>query len=245
MSINEVRKRHGILKAIPYGICRVLQKFMVLDVTFLMVKDADNLNPDLNSAMDSRFLNADEVRRFATDPTNDIDPDLAERIDLGYDFCFAGLIDGCLASYCWLARHSIEAQHNCSGDPLTGLALSYPEEYVFRYKGFTHPDFRGQQLYQRVSANASLAMKELGVRYMISTAECVNYGALRSSTRCGYQNLGICIVAGWRGRIFHYTPKSKCEHQQILLGRKAIVMDRDALPAKSSPVAHLQEIPST
>lgn len=234
MSVRATWKRHGFIKAVFYTINRVLQRFVMLDITHVMIKDTEKLNSDGQpDDVECRFLTPDEVRDFASDPTNEIDAKLADRLTLGYDFCFGGIVDGKLASYCWLALDSIERDHNrANPSPKSGVAFSYPSDHAFRYKGFTHPDFRGRGLYQIVSGQASIAMSELGVRYVISTAEAVNYSAIKSSQRCNYKTIGYSFLIGIGGRVWVRTPDLR--DRGILVGNDAVVLDRNSLPHDSS-----------
>lgn len=207
-----------------------------------MVLDArDSVNFTAEDGIECRFLTSDEVVVYAADTTNDIDAALAPRIDLGYDYCFAALDQGRLAGYCWLARHSIEARHNAACEnPASGIAMSYGPEYAFRYKGFTHPDYRGRRIYQRVSHSASIAMQQLGIRYILSTAEVVNYGAIKSSYRCGYRYLGHCILLGFRRWSWIRSPRTSIT--ELVIGKQAFPLDRDALVANNRIRADSQPI---
>lgn len=229
MSVKDVLARHGIAKAIAHSIIRLAQKVILLDVTQLMVADAEGVADEApnDDGMNVRTLTPDEVRNFAREPSNEIDGSLADRLELGYDFCIGSVIEDRLAGYCWIATHSVEARHNRSTDS-AGVALSYPEEYAFRYKGFTHPDFRGRGIYRRVAHVASLEMKKKGVRYILSTAEIINYSALRSSYRCGYEYLGLCMLAGWRNTSFVWA--ANLSDRGIMIGKRAQTLDRDKLP---------------
>lgn len=231
MSVKDVLARHGIAKAIVFAIFRLAQKVILLDVTQLMVSDAEKTadEPPTDEAMDVRTLTPAEVRNFAREPSNDLNSSLANRLELGHDFCIGAVIGGRLAGYCWIATHSIEARHNRSTESeASGVAFSYPNDYAFRYKGFTHPDFRGRGVYRRVAHVASLEMKKKGVRYILSTAETVNYSALRSSYRCGYEYLGMCVLLGWRNTSFVWA--ADLSNRGIKIGNIAQTLDRDKLP---------------
>lgn len=229
MSTKDVISRHGLLKAVPYVACRALQRFMVLDITHVMIQDAEKARPRTNAdGVECRFIAAEEVREFGADASHDLDPSLSDRLEKGYDFCYGGIIDGRLASYCWFALDSIERKHNRASEALaSGLALSYPADHAFRYKGFTHPHFRGRGLYAVVATAASIAMQEIGVRYIVSTAEVVNYAAVKSSLRCGYENIGKIAIIGIGDRAWAWT--TDLSHRGILFGRAARVVDRDSL----------------
>lgn len=241
MSAKEVLARHGIAKAIAYAVFRLAQKVILLDVTQLMVSDAEKLTdePAEDEAMEVRILTPDEVRNFAREPSNELDGSLAHRLELDHDDCIGSVIDGRLAGYCWIATHSIEARHNRSTESeASGVAFSYPKEYAFRYKGFTHPDFRGRGVYRRVAHVASLEMKKKGVRYILSTAETINYSALRSSYRCGYEYLGLCVLLGWRNTSFVWA--ADLSDRGIKIGKSAQTLDRDKLPPANRQQAAAQ-----
>ena len=228
-NISNIRRRFGLGRAVGYAACRCVQQVCLLDITHLMIKDAEKVVlRDLDVDLRCGFLNAEEVREFARDPSNEIHPDVADRIETGYDFCFAGTIGGRLASYCWIALDSVEAEHNRYTDSVySGIAFSFPLDHAFRYKGFTHPDFRGRRIYQRVGAEASLAMQELGVRYLISTCEIVNYAALQSSYRSGYEYYGLLWLFGLGNRVVIHGPD--LSDRGIRFGKHAQVLDRSKL----------------
>ena len=229
MNVRAVRNRFGLPRALQYAAYRLLQRVLVLDITHVMVMDLRDIavSQEADQSLEYRFLSPEEVREFAKDPSNELDANLATRLELGYDFCFAAIADGRLASYCWLALDSVETEHNrATADPRCGVAMSYSENTAFRYKGFTHPAFRGQRIYQRLAERASAAMAKHGVRYILSTAEWVNFGALQSSYRGGYKFLGIVCLVGWRDWLFAFGPAALAD-RGILLGRSAKVLRRD------------------
>ncbi len=226
--LQQTYRRHGFLKTIPYVVGRLAKRLMICDVSHLMVQDATKISQPTaspNPGLECRFITADELREFAKNPKCDIDPEIIARIETGYDFCFGGILDGVLVSYCWLALHSIEKEHNKDADsPRAGIAIAYPDTYAFRYKGYTHPDYRGRRMYQYVGSQACLAMQELGVRYILSTAEIINYSALKSSYRSGYEFLGILAVIDFRG--FRYLKTPDLSKNGIHFDSNADVLDR-------------------
>lgn len=202
-TVYQTFKRHGTRSATLLMAYRCLQRLVPVDVTHFMVQDLQTVPPahPSNVGIECRFLAAAEVRRFARDASNDLALNLAQRLEDGHDLCFACLVQGQLASYCWFAFQAIEAEHNSpNGHARCGIALSYPAQYVFRYKGFTHPRFRGQGLYSMLASASAMALQKRGIRYVLSTAEWVNFGALKSSYRGGFEYLGRIIVAEWAGR---------------------------------------------
>jgi hypothetical protein len=137
------------------------------------------------------FLDAETLRRFAVDSQYDLGQEfLNEALPKG-DECF-GILDGdTLASYGWYSRRPT----NISED----LAIHFSPEFVYMYKGYTHPKYRGQRLHAIGMTKALQAYLERGHKGLISYVEANNYSSLKSCYRMGYEDVGEVYVA----RLFH------------------------------------------
>lgn len=140
-----------------------------------------------------RFLTPDEVVQIAADPVNDLEPEMARRAADGRNSCFAALDGERLAAYGWYARNWIEPEH-CDG-----FGLRMPPGVAYMYKGFTHPDYRGQRLHGAVMGLALREFEAEGVRALISTVEWTNDASLKSCARLGYRRIGVLARAKFLG----------------------------------------------
>jgi ribosomal protein S18 acetylase RimI-like enzyme len=138
------------------------------------------------------MLNADEVARFAVDPAHQIGHEFVDRARGGLDLCFAALRGERLASYCWVATGSVERAH------AAGVDLGLPTDTAYLYKGVTHPDFRGHDLYPACMATALTALHPRGVERLVAFVYWSNEAALRSCARLGYRRLGRLVVGARR-----------------------------------------------
>lgn len=144
-----------------------------------------------------RFLTSAEVARCAADPIYDLEPELAARAADGRNSCFGALDGERLAAYGWYAREWIEPEH-CDG-----FGLRMPPSVIYMYKGFTHPDYRGQRLHGAIMGLALREFAKDGVRALISTVEWTNDASLKSCARLGYRRIGVLAranVFGWPWR---------------------------------------------
>lgn len=144
-----------------------------------------------------RFLTSEEVARYAADPVYDLEPELAARAADGRNSCFGALDRDRLAAYGWYAREWIEPEH-CDG-----FGLKLPPSVVYMYKGFTHPDYRGQRLHGAIMGLALRQFEKDGVGALISTVEWTNDASLKSCARLGYRQIGVLAranVLGWPWR---------------------------------------------
>lgn len=212
---------------------RLAQKFIVLDVTQLFVLDIHQLPMTEQRRITFRELTYDEVLQFCSDPKLDLDQNICDRLLGEFDACFNAMVDDQLAGYYWLARNSIEAIHNSAGTEATGVAMSYPDNAIFGYKAFVHPDYRGQGLYPQIIQSAALwANRGFGSRFLISTADWTNFGALRSFERQPFTPVGLIWKGNIAGSEFTFGPANAAD-RGIKLGKCACVIERTARRAST------------
>jgi hypothetical protein len=166
-----------------------------------------------------RFLTPQEVASF-TSPEHELSERDAALAAGGRDRCFAALTNGRLAAYGWYALGSAEAIH-CGGVP-----LSFPADVAYMYKGFTHPDFRGQRLHGFVMRLAIEAMaRDCGVRKLISMVDWLNVASLKSCDRLGYRRLGRILKLGWPACSVSFPPAA-AKALGVRFGRRADLSGR-------------------
>jgi ribosomal protein S18 acetylase RimI-like enzyme len=138
------------------------------------------------------FLKGDALLRFAGDPQYDMTPEfVAEALHKG-DECFAILDGDVLASYGWYS--------NAPTLICEDLLLHFSKDYVYMYKGYTHPKYRGQRLHAIGMTQALQAYRERGFHGLISYVESNNYSSLKSVYRMGYVDIGRIYLARFFGR---------------------------------------------
>jgi ribosomal protein S18 acetylase RimI-like enzyme len=180
------------LKRALYQLAQRLLNLQVYEVAWLNIEDVRDCLGEA-SEFCFRFLTADEVRRFAEDPSHHLTPAMADRIAAVGNLCFAALSGTRLASFSWYAFGSIEPEHSA------GVRFSFPPDVAYMYHAFTHPDFRGRHLHGHCMTRALCALQPRGIRKLAGLVHWTNDASLRSCVRLGYQRLGCLITLG-RGR---------------------------------------------
>lgn len=102
-----------------------------------------------------------------------------------------------VASYGWYATEPVPA--------VDDTWIHYSPAYVYMYKGFTLPEYRGKQLHAYGMAHAATDSRARGYRGLISYVEVQNEGSLRSVARLGYREFGTCIHMRILGRTLTYS----------------------------------------
>jgi len=109
------------------------------------------------------------------------------------DWCHYIADGDTVASYGWYSNSAVPA--------VDDTWLQFSPEYVYMYKGFTAPEYRGKQLHGHGMAHAATEARHQGYRGLISYVEAQNESSLRSVARLGYRTFGTC----YRLRVFGRT----------------------------------------
>jgi hypothetical protein len=86
------------------------------------------------------------------------------------------------------------------------LRFHFDPDYVYMFKGFTLPAYRGQRLHAIGMARALEGYAELGSKGILSYVESNNFASLRSCRRMGYEDIGTIVISKLGGR--HYSFES-------------------------------------
>lgn len=201
---------------------RALTRVMHLDVTHLLMLRRETLFPIQPPRVNAtfQFLSADDVRRFAQQPVNELDCELAERILRPTDYCIGATVNGELAAYSWYALGSIEAEFNRGASVSTGTSISFPSDMAFMYKGFVAPRYRGCGLYANLQRLALLEFSKSGVNAILTTTDWSHESALSSLYNLGFQRLGIIWRAGFGDHVASFYPRLP-EQKAIKIGPRA------------------------
>lgn len=189
---NQIRRDFGFRAMLQFATNVVGLPLLHFEATTIVWLSPDRMNIalDLPDDTEMRFLTPDEVATFAQDPQYDFKQSLVEKAELGTDLCFAGFVDGQLASYGW---YSLAPE--VPADDF-GLKMTVPKNAAYMHNGFTHPDFRGRRLHGIGMGRALLAMADRGIEALLSDVDWANHASLRSCKRLGYDFPGNLYAVG-------------------------------------------------
>jgi hypothetical protein len=195
-------------------------------VPFQILKGMTAVLPDINPGLldagtfRAGFATRDEILAHST-AEYEMSPDFVDdALDKGDD-CYA-LWDGDrLASLGWYSNQPTSISD--------GLVLHFDPSWVYMYKGYTHPDYRGKRLH---GIGMSLALRdytERGSRGLISYVKSNNFQSLRSIERMGYRIFGDIYLARVLGRAVTWASPG-CKPYAF---RLAALATRTSLEARS------------
>jgi hypothetical protein len=214
---RQVAHRHGLRAALARFSSQAAKRWATLEVGRLLWLEAARITrlPPVRSAFRFCFLTPEEIRRFAADPINDLHVAIADRLLGSHDLCFAALCGTQLAAYGWFALGSVEPEH-CGG-----VALSFPTDVAYTYKGFTRPEFRGLGLYGQITAQGFRALDHRGISNLLASVEWTNWASLKSCYRLGYADLGLFVGLGRGGWRIVLPPKA-AQRRGVRFGKHAM-----------------------
>ncbi len=210
-TVKKICKHFGLFAGSKFLADQVLSRiFSVQGVEFVFLhKDSLPEKIELPDQFEARFLTPEELIPFTEDPSNDLGPEMIERLRGGKDFCYAALHGDRLAAYGWYSLKDIEAEHNF------GISMRFPDNYAYMYKGFTHTDFRGNRLHGILMGQALLGLGDRGIEALVSSVGWTNFASLLSCDKLGYERLGR-VWAIRNGKTILSTPAILREKKVVL-----------------------------
>ena len=156
------------------------------------------------------FLTPDTIRLYAADSDIGMPPAFVDEALAKGDECYGILNGDTLVSYGWYSIRPTRI------DP-PELLLEFDTEYIYMYKGYTHPDFRGHRLHGIGMTQALKHYKSKGLKGIVSYIEADNFASLKSAFRMGYRTFGSVYIFSLFGTIFTRTTPGcrKCDFRIV------------------------------
>lgn len=142
------------------------------------------------------FLEPARIRELARDPAHAMEQGFVDEVLARGDRCYAIFDGDALANYCWYARHSTPLEDD--------LILHFDSRYVYVYKCWTMPAYRGRRLHGIGMSHAVRELARDGCQGIIAWVESTNYRSLSSGARMGHEEFGVIRYAkiGSRYRVW-------------------------------------------
>jgi hypothetical protein len=164
------------------------------------------------------FLDPETVWRYTRRPEYELSEDAVRRGFAKRDQCF-GIRDGdTMVTYAW---YSHATEHDLSDT----LRIHFDPLWVYMYRGFTHPAYRGRHL-QAISMTMALAsLRACGYRGIVSAVQGGSHASLKTCYRTGYRDFGKVYEV----RLGRLLRRSLIFHSP---GSRAFGFRLEALPAR-------------
>ena len=194
-------RRHGLPAALyAYGMRAVNSALSFRILRALYLAQANPAFQRCPPGYSAGFASRESLYRFAGQPATELSPEFVDRALSRGDQCFA-ICDGrSLAAYGWYSFRPTPA-----GVP--GMLLHFDPQWVYRYKGFTLPRYRGQRLHGFGTILAHRHYLSRGFCGFVAYVESTNLDSLKACFRAGYRSFGsICVLQGFDRFVTFSTP---------------------------------------
>jgi hypothetical protein len=132
---------------------------------------------------DFRLLERGKLALYGKAGEYDFSPRFLQGLASRDDLCFGAFADGKLVSYCFFALMPTAID--------SYLRFHFPQRWIYAYKAFTHPSWRGKRLHQQVFLQAlpEIGRWVRGIRDPLGFVTLVvteNVTSLNAFTRLGF-----------------------------------------------------------
>jgi len=196
-AVRDNIRRYGLTAGVHDLTKKAVSRFVplrVLKTMQLTMSGVDRSYLDLPEGLEGGFADEARLLAWAADPKNDLDAAFVRDALAKGDRCYAITRGDELASYGWYSRRPTMITDD--------LRLWFDPKYVYMYKGFTLPAFRGKRLHAIGMARALEAYTAEGCTGIVSYVESNNFASLKSCYRMGYTDIGHIVVATVGTRTF-------------------------------------------
>jgi hypothetical protein len=201
---------------------RALNRIVPVQVLRGMTCVLDETDPRLMRApeYEARFARREELLRAAADPdlAGEMSAEFVESALARGDECFALFDRGRVAAFGWYSNQPTAI----GGD----LVLRFDPSWVYMYKGYTLPTYRGKRLHGVGMTLALRAYTGRGARGLISYVKSSNFQSLRSTEKMGFRIFGDIYVLRALGRVLTWATPG-CQPYRFQL---------DWSPVRAAPV---------
>lgn len=200
--IRESVGKYGAAATLHDIECRVVNKivhFQILEGMTVRLHDVKDPRFFEAQGFDARFVDEDELAKFAHDNVYEVSVDFLRKARARGDRCYA-LFDGeALAAYGWYSDlPTLIDEH---------FVLHFDRAWTYMYNGYTVPVYRGKRLHAVGMCRALRAFTEEGKKGLISYVASNNFASLSSVTRMGYRIFGEVYMLRTGSRSFTYATK--------------------------------------
>src|SRR5262249_54137505 len=137
--------------------------FMMLKMMSITMETVNRALLVLPQGHRAAFLDEPDLRRYAQDPAYEMTDTFLDQALAKGDRCYAILEDDILASYGWYSRGDTHITDE--------LVLRFNPEWIYMYKGYTLPRYRGLRLHGICMVKALDEHTRLGLRGIVGFVE--------------------------------------------------------------------------
>ncbi len=206
-------KQHGALQVAEDITLRSVNRVIYLKVLHCLKVDTvcpNFLEPPRGYT--GGFLDAERLYQAVDDPAWELSASFLNTALNKGDRCYGFMRGDEIAAYQWYSNKPTDTDWR-------GMQATFDSNYVYMYKGFTHPKHRGHRLYPNGVSKVLSEYLSKGYRGLLSIVESNNFASLKSCHRMGYQDVGKIRVAELFDHCLLHIDRSCSEYDLRLVNK--------------------------
>ncbi len=190
-ALEELRSRFGAAKTLQHAVFRLVNRFFNFDCLHIIVlnrEDLKSLDPAKTHRLSTKIATLEDLKDMEKQGYWRIHQREIEYFNRG-DTCLLSYVDNKLAGYTWV---------HTNGCPefVAGLRLSVPHEYLYNFRGFTNPDYRGYGLQSFRHHELLNFHRWINKKGLLGFVVHTNHSSRRGQEKGGYKRIGNIYVIG-------------------------------------------------
>lgn len=184
--------RHGGISGVLFSsLYKLVNSFTRLVVVRVATIEPRTIVADHLGRLDSfrhGLVAPADLLPHADDPDNDLTPEFLRYAKAQGHSCYAIFDGDVLVSYCWNSDKPTRIERD--------LAINFRAGYIYRYKEYTRPSYRGRRLSSYNHAESLRLFSASGAKGFAGYVEADNYVSYRSLQRMNHVFTGFIVVLG-------------------------------------------------
>lgn len=187
-------KKIGFVNTFHELLIKIINKIIFFKIYRCMVLTMETVNPqflEIEKGYDCRFIEIEDLKCISSDEL-DLSIDFIQKAIEKKNYCYGIFKNNEIASYGWYSNTPTAVTDD--------LELKFKSNFIYQFKGFTHPRFRGKRLHAIGMAKALQTLSGSEIKGLVAVVESTNFNSRRSVYRMGYLDFGVIIVLRIRKR---------------------------------------------
>lgn len=185
MNINiykDIYRRFGFLAMLHDLVISAIDKVIRFRCLVVYLLDEPGEKKSTSGDVSVRVMSRNELREFEVCPEMQLPRLFMDEAYAAGDVCIGGFVDGEFCGYSWYSEKDSPSS--------VGLTTSFLGDYVYTYKNFTLPQFRGLGMQVAIKEFALNFYKSKGKKGIVLAVESQNFASRRSTVDAGGRVVG-------------------------------------------------------
>jgi len=200
----QTARQWGFRRAVWARVMRLVRPWLVL--VRVNVRDiySDIEVAESENGISIREPSPNELLAASSEHPNQLSPTFVNDALTRHDFCVAAFDGSRMIGWVWGSVD--KAPHD------EGLAVQVNPPYLYGYKGYTAPEYRGRRIWARIAELRNKIGAERGCSRFVGFVESHNHAAIQANKRLGNRLVGYAGYIKFFGKSYPFRTPGVVKH---------------------------------